>query len=137
MVPAGWAGDLAVILVAVLVRMVPAIVPNLIAVAPESPVPETVIVVLPVIGPLPGEMPVTFGMETNVNLPAATTALVPPGAVILTSTVPAAWAGDLTRILVGETTVRFVPAIAPKVTAVAPENPLPVMVTSVFPEVDP
>ena len=119
------------------VMLVPAVAPKVTAVAPVNPVPVIVTREPPAVDPLVGKMAVTVGRAGYVNRSAAERALVPPGAVTLTSTVPAAWAGDLTMILVGETTVRFVPAGAPNRTAVAPENPLPVMVTSVFPEVDP
>ena len=118
------------------VMLVPAVAPKVTAVAPVNPVPVIVTREPPAVDPLVGKMAVTVG-AVYMNRSAAEIALVPPGAVTLTSTVPAAWAGDLTMILVGETTVRFVPAGAPNRTAVAPENPLPVMVTSVFPEVDP
>ena len=50
----------------------------------------------------------------------------------LTSTVPAP-AGEVAVIWVAELTVNPVAAVAPNVTAVAPENPVPVMVTVVPP----
>ena len=61
-------------------------------------------------------------------------ALVPPGVVTVTSVTAAAWAGDLTVILVGETREKGVVFfVDPNLTAVAPENPLPVIVTTVLP----
>jgi hypothetical protein len=56
------AGDLMVSEVAELtVRTVPALEPNLTAVAPVNPVPVTVTVVPPAAGPAAGEIPVTVG----------------------------------------------------------------------------
>ena len=43
------------------VRWVPAVVPNLTAVAPVNPLPVTITRVPPAVGPLVGEMAVTFG----------------------------------------------------------------------------
>ena len=60
-------------------------------------------------------------------------ALVPPGPVTLTSTVPFAWAGLVAVIWVSESTVKLVAAVAPKSTAVALQNPDPVIVTVVPP----
>ena len=57
---------------------------------------------------------------------------VPPDVVTLTSTVPVP-AGDVAVIDVAETTLMPVAAVAPKLTAVAPVNPVPVMVTDVPP----
>ena len=70
------------------------------------------------------------------NWSAADVADVPPGVVTLISTTPAP-AGDLAVICVAELTVKLVAAVAPKVTAVAPVNPEPVIVTDVPPVVDP
>jgi hypothetical protein len=58
---------------------------------------------------------------------------VPPGVVTVTSTVPASPAGEVAVMLVALTTVNEVAAVLPKLTAVAPVNPLPVMVTSAPP----
>jgi hypothetical protein len=65
------------------------------------------------------------------------TALVPPGVVTVTSTIPAVWAGAVTVILELEFTVRLVPAVVPNLTAVAPVNPLPARVTRVPPAAGP
>ena len=56
--------------------------------------------------------------------------------VTLTSTVPVP-AGDVAVIWVAELTVKVVAAVAPKITAVAPVNPVPVIVTVVPPDVGP
>ena len=53
----------------------------------------------------------------------------PAGMVTVTSTVPAAPAGEVAVIWVAETTVKAVAAVAPKSTAVAPVKSVPVMVT--------
>ena len=119
------------------VLLVPGIVPNVTAVAPVNPVPVTVTSVSPAVDPFFGEIPVTFGGAPYVNRSAVERALVPPGVATFTFTIPAVWAGEVTLILVLENTVMVVPALAPKVTAVAPENPAPVMVTSVLPDVAP
>jgi hypothetical protein len=71
-----------------------------------------------------------------VNWSAASVAEVPPGVVTLTSTVPVP-AGDVAVICVAEMTVKLAAAVAPKVKAVAPVNPVPVIVTNVPPVVDP
>ena len=66
------------------------------------------------------------------NWSAADVAEVPPAVVTLTSTVPVP-AGDVAVIWVAELTVKLVAAVAPKVTAVAPEKPEPMMITVVPP----
>ena len=120
------------------VRLVPAVVPNLTAVAPVNPVPVMVTRVPPAGGPLAGEMAVTVGVVSYVNLSLATIALVPPGVVTVILTIPAARAaGEVMVILVPEFTVRPVPAVVPNLTAVAPVNPVPVTVTRVPPAVGP
>lgn len=48
-------------------------------------------------------------------------------------TIPAAWTGETMVIWVEETTLRLVPGVVPKLTAVAPVNPAPVTVTAVPP----
>jgi hypothetical protein len=60
-------------------------------------------------------------------------ALVPLEEVTVTSTVPAACNGEVAVIKVDETTERLLPATEPKWTALAPVNPVPVMVTAVPP----
>ena len=82
-VAAASAGEVMVIEVAELTtRPVPAVVPNLTAVAPVKPVPVTVTGVPPAVGPLVGLTPVTVGsggaMKVNWSAGAFTTE-VPPG----------------------------------------------------------
>jgi hypothetical protein len=64
-------------------------------------------------------------------------ALVPPGVVTVTSTVPEVPAGAVTVIDVLELTVTAVPGFVPKLTVVAPVNPLPVRVTTLVPVTGP
>ncbi|OWG15638.1 hypothetical protein KDK82_3131 [Delftia sp. K82] len=71
------------------------------------------------------------------NWSAALVALVPPTVVMRTSIVPAAWAGAVAVICVALLTVNPVAAVAPKVTAVAPDRLVPVRVTVVPPAVGP
>ena len=66
------------------------------------------------------------------NWSAAEVGDVPPTVVTLTSTVPVP-AGEVALIDVAEFTVKPVAEVAPNVTAVAPEKPLPVIVTVVPP----
>ena len=61
---------------------------------------------------------------------------VPPGVVTVISTVPAP-GGDVAVIDVAELTVKLVALAAPNFTALALENPVPVMVTDVPPVVAP
>ena len=70
------------------------------------------------------------------NWSAALVALVPPTVVMRTSTVPVP-AGAVAVICVALLTVKPVAAVAPKVTAVAPEKLVPVTVTVVPPLVGP
>ncbi len=61
---------------------------------------------------------------------------VPPGVVTVTLTKPVP-AGLSAVIVVALTTTRFVAAVVPKSTAVAPVKPVPVIVTGVPPAVEP
>ncbi|MNM85398.1 hypothetical protein D3C81_975110 [compost metagenome] len=70
------------------------------------------------------------------NWSAALVALVPPVVVTRTSTVPLP-AGAVAVICVALLTVTPVAAVAPKVTAVVPLKPEPVIVTVVPPVVGP
>ena len=79
----------------------------------------------------------TVGAARNVNWSAAPVALVPPGVVTVMSTVPALSAGEVAVIDVALLTVNAVAAVAPKLTAVAPVKPVPVIVTEVPPAVGP
>jgi hypothetical protein len=71
-----------------------------------------------------------------VNWSAADVALVPPGVVTVTSTVPAP-AGEVAVICVALLTVNVVAAVAPNFTAVVPVKFVPVMVTTVPPAAGP
>ena len=62
---------------------------------------------------------------------------MPPGVVTVTSTVPAAPAGDVAVIDVALFTVKLAAAVAPNFTLVAPVKPVPVMATLVPPAVGP
>ena len=63
---------------------------------------------------------------------------MPPGVVTVTATAPALLvAGAVAVICVSETTVKFVAAVEPKLTAVAPVNPTPEMVTKLPPDSEP
>jgi hypothetical protein len=74
-------------------------------------------------------MLVTVGIFLYVNWSAVEVTLVPPGVVTVTSTPPAELeAGEVAVIVVSEFTVNT-EGTPPNVTAVAPVNPVPVMVT--------
>jgi len=135
--PAAWAGVVAVIVVGLTTfTLVPA-VPSKVTVAPATnPVPEMVTGVPPAVGPLAGTMPDTVGGAMYVNSSANVPDCV-SGLVTTTATSPAAWAGVVTVIVVGSTTFTPVPAVPPKVTVAPGTNPVPVMVTTVPPAVDP
>ena len=62
---------------------------------------------------------------------------VPPAVVTLTFTVPATWALVTALTTVGLVTVKDVAVVVPKWTAVAPMNPVPVILTVVPPLVVP
>ena len=67
---------------------------------------------------------------------AALVGLVPPGVVTVTSTMPVP-AGAVAVTWVSEMTVTLVAGLGPKLTAVAPVKPEPVMVTTVPPAAGP
>ena len=79
--------------------------PNVTAVAPVKLVPVIVTVVPPPGTPTNGEIPVTVGAATYMNLSAELVALVPPGVVTVISIVPALSAGETAVIWVAEFTV--------------------------------
>ena len=79
----------------------------------------------------------TVGAARNVNWSAAPVGLVPLGVVTVMSTVPAVCAGEVAVIDVALFTVNDAAAVAPKLTAVAPVKPVPVIVTDVPPAVGP
>jgi len=72
----------------------------------------------------------------NVKVSAVPVAEVPIPLVTVTSTAPAACAGEAAMIVVSLVTVNSAVTM-PKSTAVAPVNPVPVTVTDVPPAVDP
>src|SRR5437868_3810554 len=128
--PAVCAGEVAVIDVALFtVNDAAAVAPKFTAVAPVKPVPVIVTDVGTAVCPLVGLTLVTVGAARNVNWSAAPVALVPLGVVTVMSTVPAVWAGEVAVIDVALFTVKEAAAVAPKLTAVAPVNPVPVIVT--------
>jgi len=139
-VPAEPAGVVAVIEVALTtVTLVAAAPPMVTPVAPVKLVPVIVTFVPPNVEPELGLIPLTVGRGTAVKVKwsAVTAALVPPGAVTFTSTVPAEWVG-LTIVSVEPfTTFMPVPDVPPNVTAVAPVKPVPLIVTEVPPAADP
>jgi len=139
-VPTEPAGETAVTEVAELTTTpVAAAVPNFTEVAPVRFVPVMVTDVPPAGGPEEGLTAVTVGEPgaTYVNWSAAPVALVPPGVVTVTSTTPAAPAGEIavTDVLLFTTTP--VAAVPPKFTPVAPVRLFPVMVTEVPPAIGP
>ena len=70
------------------------------------------------------------------NLAAAFVALVPEGVVIVTSTSPAAWAGEVAVTLVSDPKVKSASA-SPNRTEMTPVRLVPVMVTVVPPATGP
>ena len=114
-----------------------AVVPKCTAVAPVKVVPVIVTGVPPAIGPDVGETALTVGSATNLKWSAGEVAEVPPAVVTVTSTVPAAWAGEVVVILLLESTVKEAAAVVPKCTAVAPVRWVPVIVTRMPPTVGP
>ena len=111
--------------------------PNDTPLAPVNPDPVTTTCVPPVSGPLLGLSAVTAGATTNVNWSRGIVASVPPGPVTVTSTVPAGTAGETAVIEVSATTEKLAAGVAPKLTCVAPVNPVPVIVTAVPPDEGP
>ena len=107
--------------------------PNLTAVAPVKPVPVIVTGIPPASGPDAGARPETVGPAVYVNRSADDVADVPPAVVTVTSTVPAEPGGEVVVIVLALTTVNGVAGVTPKVTAVAPVKPVPVIVTEVPP----
>ena len=71
------------------------------------------------------------------NRPAAVAAFVPPTVVTRTSTVAGVCGGVTALICVALAIVKLAAGTTPNLTEVAPENPVPVMVTVVPPECGP
>jgi hypothetical protein len=136
-VPAARVGEVMVrVLSVVTSRPFPGVVPNMTAVAPVNPVPVMVTVVPPIAGPLVGEILVTVGTGTYVNVSSVTIALVPLGVVTRTSTEPVP-AGAVAVRLVAELYVTLAAAIVPNEIVDALVNPVPVIVTVVPPAAGP
>src|SRR5450755_4327354 len=74
---------------------------------------------------------------TKVNRSPATVADVPPAVTTKTLCAPATWAGLTAVICVAVLTTKLAAAVPPKLTAVAPVKPVPVIVTVVPPDVVP
>jgi hypothetical protein len=137
-VPAGVVAMIAVALATV--NELAAVPPNLTAVAPVRLVPVIVTLLPPAAGPDDGDTPVTVGAgvgATYVNWSALEVALVPPGVLTVTSTVPALCAGLVAVIWVALLTVNELAGLEPKLTATAPLRLAPVIVTLVPPAVEP
>lgn len=71
------------------------------------------------------------------NSSALVALLVPPAAVTVTSTVPAALGGETAVIVPAETTSKLLAGVLPKSTAVAPDRFVPLITTDVPPLVGP
>jgi len=111
-------------------------VPNLTAVAPSNPVPVIVTVVEPLVVPVAGVNVEIVGVGAT-YLKSVPAVAVPPGAVTLTVTVPAA-CGSVTALMVVElVTVKLAAVVVPNWTAVASVKLVPVTVTVVPPVVGP
>ena len=134
-VPTVWKGDVAVIEESEVTVNGAVVAPKSTAVAPVKPVPLMVTVVPPVAGPEVGLTPSTVG-GVNVYRSAAPVALVPPGAVTVTSTAPTGSAGVVAVIDVSDVTTNGA-EVAPKSTIVDPVKPVPVIVTAVPPVAGP
>ena len=106
-------------------------------VTPVIPVPVIVTVVPPATGPAAGVMPVMTGTGSYVNWSAEEDALVPPGVMTVTSTVPGACAGETAIRVVAEVTVTLLALEVPKSTVAPVTNPVPVIVTEVPPATGP
>ena len=127
--PAVPAGVVAVMTVAVLVKIVAATLPTFTLVAPVKFVPVIVKGVPPATGPEIGATVVIVGSATYVNAPVFVT--TPPAVVTTTSFAPAVPAGVFAVIEVAVATM-LVAATPPTVTLVAPTTKLaPTMVIDV------
>jgi hypothetical protein len=118
-------GLVAVICVALLNVNAAAVVPNLTLDTPVKFVPVIVTEVPPAPGPVLGATEVTVAPDAYVYLSAAVRALMPPGVVTVTSTVPEP-AGLVTVIKVSERTAKVDAPVPPNFTALAPVSPVPV-----------
>ncbi len=132
-VPAACNGEVAVMEVEEMTeKPVAATDPKSTALAPLNPEPVMVTVLAPTSGPTTGLTALTVGTSSKANRSAGLVTLVPLGVVMVTSATPAASAGEVAVTWVAEVTVN-VEVTSPKSTALAPVNPVPVMVTVVPP----
>ena len=113
------------------------VVPNFTAVAPKSPVPVIVTVVVPELGPVTGLNEVIVGTGATKLYFVLLAVAVPPAVVTLTDTVPAAWGLVMALMVVGLVTVKLLAVVVPNFTELAAKRPVPVIVTVVVPEVVP
>jgi len=135
--PAASAGAVAVIEVAELTTTpVAAVDPNWTVAPVAKPAPVTVTEVPPVVGPPSGLTPVTSSVP-KVNWSAEEVDEVPLPVVTVTSTEPAAPAGDVASRRVDDSTVTAVAAVVPKDTVAPGTNPVPETVTTVPPAAGP
>ena len=141
-VPTACAGETTVhVVLEVQLTDVAFVVPNLktVAVLPRAkPVPVMVTLVPPALEPLLGLTPATVGR--NLKLSLVDVALMPPGVVTVTSTLPGDSAGataliEVTPLIV--CSVKLVALVEPNLTEVAPVRLVPLMVTVVPPPVGP
>ena len=110
---------------------VTALAPNATEVVPSRLVPVTVTKLPPAVLPADGDTAVIVGAAAyRKPLPLVP---VPPVATTETLTAPALPAGEVATISVSEFAVNVAAAVLPKLTAVAPLNPVPVRVTLVPP----
>src|SRR5207253_1933861 len=120
-VPADAAGEGAVICPSVSTEKLEALVaPNFTELVPVKCEPVIVTEVLPTVGPAVGLTEVTAGASTKVNTSKNDVADVPPTVVTVTSTPPAACAGDVAVIWPSKSTVKLAAFTAPNFTEVAP-----------------
>jgi hypothetical protein len=134
---ASLAGDTAVIDVSLFTVNPAGVSPKLTLATLMKFVPVISTSVPPLTGPLAGLMPDTVGIVTNVNRSLGLVALVPPAVVTVMSIVPALDCGETTVIEVSPSKVKVAKEMLPKLTAVAPVNPVPMTVTLVPPEAGP
>src|SRR3984893_18626631 len=125
----GPAGETAVILRDVITLYeVAGMPPKATYVAPVKLSPMIVTVVPPSVVPEVGLMLPTRGWSVKVNLSLGFLALVPPGLVTVTSRVAVLMADVTVVIEVSLLIVKLTAASLPNFTAVAPVNPVPLMV---------
>jgi len=133
-VPAVFAGVRTFTESAVEDTTVPAVPPNVTAVAPARLVPETVISVLPRIGPLTAESDDIVGPSTNVK--ASLFVAEPVGPETVSDTIPAERAGVTTTTLVAAFD-EIVALVSPKETVEMLARFVPVIVTDFPPAILP